>query len=81
MCTTDTSEAEEVTLERPLSGRRFLNPVSCDSKITICVASLPGITCQVHLAFDVGTLDKNENQHAVKKRSVITFSRAFNFVR
>jgi hypothetical protein len=42
---------------------------------------LPGITCQVHLAFDVGTLDKNENQHAVKKRSVITFSRAFNFVR
>ena len=43
-------------LEGPLTGRMLLNPVSCNSKVSICITCLPCITCDTDLPSDSGAL-------------------------
>ena len=57
VCITDTCEAQKSTLELPFSGSSLFNPMSSHGKISVCVAGLPGITCDIHFASDGGPLD------------------------
>ena len=43
------SEPEQCMLLSPLTHCTFLYPVTCDSKVTISVLSLPCIACQTDL--------------------------------
>ena len=49
-------EAKKATLEFPLCRCRFLNPVTSNCKIAVCVFRLPCITCQIDFPSDRRTL-------------------------
>jgi hypothetical protein len=50
-------EAEKATFELPLCRCCFLNPVTSNCKIAVCVFRLPCITCQIDFPSDRRTLD------------------------
>ena len=51
-------EAEKAALDLPLCRRWFLDPMASYCKVTIGIASLPGITCHINFANDCWTLDE-----------------------
>ena len=41
----ESREAKESALELPLRWHRFLDPMACDRKVTVCIAGFPSIAC------------------------------------
>ena len=61
MCGVHLSEPEESMLKCPHSWLAFLNPMSCDRKITICVRCLPCVAGQTNLSGNKLALQAHES--------------------